>query len=260
MTQQLALITGASSGIGATYAKQLAARGCNLILVARDAARLAQLADSLRAAYSVDVTVLAADLTQPQALARIDRELRENGQITLLVNNAGMTVSGEFVTADIAQTQTMLTLNIVALTQLAHTAAQVFHSRGAGTIINIASVLALVNENANGAYNATKAYVLSLTRNMQRELADSGVRIQAVLPGLTRTEIFQRTGRSIDDLPAHMVMEVEDLVAAALSGLDAGELITIPSVEDVELWQRFDQARGAILPYLSLSKPASRYR
>lgn len=260
MTQQLALITGASSGIGATYATQLAARGSNLILVARDAARLQQLAQSIRDAHGVEVKVLAADLTQPDALARIDRELQDNPQITMLVNNAGMTVDGGFVTADIAQTQTMLTLNVVALTQLAYTAAQAFRSRGTGTIVNIASVLALVNENANGAYNATKAYVLSLTRNMQRELADSGLRIQAVLPGLTRTEIFQRTGRSIDDLPAHMVMEVEDLVAAALRGLDAGEPITIPSVEDMGLWQTFEQSRSAILPFISLSQPASRYR
>lgn len=260
MTQQLALITGASSGIGATYATQLAARGSNLILVARDAARLQQLAQSIRDAHGVEVKVLAADLTQPDALARIDRELQDNPQITMLVNNAGMTVDGGFVTADIAQTQTMLTLNVVALTQLAYTAAQAFRSRGAGTIVNIASVLALVNENANGAYNATKAYVLSLTRNMQRELADSGLRIQAVLPGLTRTEIFQRTGRSVDDLPAHMVMEVEDLVAAALRGLDAGEPITIPSVEDMGLWQTFEQSRSAILPFISLSQPASRYR
>ncbi|MCQ8229084.1 MULTISPECIES: SDR family NAD(P)-dependent oxidoreductase [Pantoea] len=259
MSQQLALITGASSGIGATYAKQLAARGTNLILVARDEARLNLLAQSLREAHSVEVSVLAADLTNHDDLLRVDREIQQNKAITLLVNNAGMTVEGEFIDGDIAKIQTMLTLNILALTQLAHSAAQAFLARRNGTIVNIASVLALVSESANGAYNASKAYVLSLTRNLHRELAESGVRMQAVLPGLTRTEIFERAGKSINDLPAEMLMEVDDLVSSALRGLDAGELVTIPSVEDVQLWQNYEEARIAILPFISLNKPATRY-
>jgi hypothetical protein len=259
MSQQLALITGASSGIGATYAKQLAARGTNLILVARDEARLNLLAQSLREAHGVEVSVLAADLTNQDDLQRVDREIQQNKAITLLVNNAGMTVEGEFIDGDIAKIQTMLTLNIVALTQLAHSAAQAFRARRNGTIVNIASVLALVSESANGAYNASKAYVLSLTRNLHRELAESGVSMQAVLPGLTRTEIFERAGKSINDLPAEMLMEVDDLVSAALRGLDAGELVTIPSVEDVQLWQTYEEARIAILPFISLNKPATRY-
>lgn len=259
MTQQLALITGASSGIGATYAKQLAARGSNLILVARDASRLNQLAQSLREAHGVDVRVLAADLTQTDDLANVARELRDNHDITMLVNNAGMVVEGEFTDADIQPIQTMLSLNIIALTELAHSTAQAFRARGQGTIVNIASVVALVHEVMNGAYNASKAYVLSLTRNMDRELAGSGVVLQAVLPGFTRTEIFDRAGKSINDIPAEKMMEVEDLVAAALSGLDAGELITIPSVEEMSLWQKLDEARGAMIPYISLNKPASRY-
>ncbi|MBK0124622.1 SDR family oxidoreductase [Pantoea sp. S61] len=259
MTQQLALITGASSGIGATYAKQLAARGSNLILVARDASRLNQLAQSLQEAHGVDVRVLAADLTQTDDLANVARELRDNHDITMLVNNAGMVVEGEFTDADIQPIQTMLSLNIIALTELAHSAAQAFRARGQGTIVNIASVVALVHEVMNGAYNASKAYVLSLTRNMDRELAGSGVVLQAVLPGFTRTEIFDRAGKSINDIPAEKMMEVEDLVAAALSGLDAGELITIPSVEEMSLWQKLDEARGAMIPYISLNKPASRY-
>ncbi|KJV32398.1 SDR family oxidoreductase [Pantoea sp. SM3] len=259
MTQQLALITGASSGIGATYAKQLAARGSNLILVARDASRLNQLAQSLQEAHGIDVRVLAADLTQTDDLAKVARELRDNHDITMLVNNAGMVVEGEFTDADIQPIQTMLSLNIIALTELAHSAAQAFRARGQGTIVNIASVVALVHEVMNGAYNASKAYVLSLTRNMDRELAGSGVVLQAVLPGFTRTEIFDRAGKSINDIPAEKMMEVEDLVAAALSGLDAGELITIPSVEEMSLWQKLDEARGAMIPYISLNKPASRY-
>lgn len=260
MTQQLALITGASSGIGATYAKQLAARGSNLILVARDAARLNHLAASLRETHGVKVNVLAADLTQTDDLAKVAHELRENRDITLLVNNAGMVVDGEFTDADIQPIRTMLSLNIIALTELAHSAAQGFRARGQGTIVNIASVVALVHEVMNGAYNASKAYVLSLTRNMDRELAGSGIVLQAVLPGFTRTEIFDRAGQSINDIPAEKMMEVEDLVAAALRGLDARELITLPSVEEMNLWQKLDEARGAMIPFISLNKPASRYR
>lgn len=259
MTQQLALITGASSGIGATYAKQLAARGSNLILVARDAARLNQLANSLRESHGVDVSVLAADLTQADDMAKVARELRDNHAITLLVNNAGMVVEGEFTDADIQPLQTMLSLNIIALTELAHSAAQAFRARGQGTIVNIASVVALIHEAMNGAYNASKAYVLSLTRNMDRELSGSGVVLQAVLPGFTRTEIFDRAGKSISDIPAEKMMEVDDLVAAALRGLDNGELITLPSVEDMGLWQKLDEACSALLPFISLNKPASRY-
>lgn len=259
-SSQLALITGASSGIGATYAKQLAARGYNLILVARDAARLNALAQSLRESAEVEVSVLPADLTNPQDLQRVEQEIRDNHQITLLLNNAGMSVEGEFIDADIARIQTMLALNIVAPTQLAHVAAQAFRARGHGTIINIASVLALIHERFNGAYDATKSFVLTLTRALQRELAESGVHVQAVLPGATRTEIFDRSGTPITTFPAEMLMEVEDLVSAALSGLDAGELVTIPSLENTGLWQDFDNARLALQPYLSLNKPASRYQ
>ena len=132
-SSQLALITGASSGIGATYAKQLAARGYHLILVARDAARLNALAQSLRESAGVEVSVIPADLTKTQDLQRIEQEIRDNHKITLLLNNAGMSVEGEFTDADIGRIQAMLALNIVAPTQLAHVAAQAFRARGHGT-------------------------------------------------------------------------------------------------------------------------------
>ncbi len=255
-----ALITGASSGIGATYAQRLAARGYDLILVARDQTRLESLAQTLRQQHQIEVRVLRADLTDAEDLLRVEQELRDNAAITLLANNAGMSVDGEFIDADIDRIQTMLALNIIAPTRLAHAAANAFRARGRGVIINVASVLSLMHEMFNGAYNGSKSFVLTLTRSMQRELENSGVQVQAVLPGATRTEIFDRSGKSIDELPANMIMEVEDMVDAALAGLEAGEAVTIPALEDLALWQDYDRARGAMLPFLSLSQSASRYR
>jgi len=259
-TSGSALITGASSGIGATYAQRLAARGYDLILVARDQTRLESLAQTLRQQHQIEVRVLRADLTDAEDLLRVEQELRNNAAITLLANNAGMSVDGEFIDADIDRIQTMLALNIIAPTRLAHAAANAFRARGRGVIINVASVLSLMHEMFNGAYNGSKSFVLTLTRSMQRELENSGVQVQAVLPGATRTEIFDRSGKSIDELPANMIMEVEDMVDAALAGLEAGEAVTIPALEDLALWQDYDRARGAMLPFLSLSQPAARYR
>ncbi|MBU5376637.1 SDR family NAD(P)-dependent oxidoreductase [Pantoea septica] len=259
-SQGFALITGASSGIGATYARRLAARGYDLILVARDQARLETLAQRLQQQHQIEARILRADLTDAEDLQRVEQELRDNTAITLLANNAGMSVDGEFIDADIERIQTMLTLNIIAPTRLAHAAANAFRALGRGVIINVASVLSLTHEMFNGAYNGSKSFVLTLTRSMQRELENSGVRVQAVLPGATRTEIFDRSGKSIDELPAGMIMEVEEMVDAALAGLEAGEAVTIPALEEIALWQEYDRARGAMLPYLSLSQSASRYR
>lgn len=261
MTQQgTAAITGASSGIGATYAQRLAQRGYDLLLIARDRQRLEQLAAKLAHDYGVSCQVLVADLTRPEDLATVGQRLRDDASISLLVNNAGMSVEGDFLDSDIERVQSMLTLNMLAPTRLAHAAGNAFRARGAGTLINVASVLALVHEQANGAYNASKSFVLTLSRSLTQTLSPHGVQVQAVLPGITRTEIFDRAGQSLDNIPPQMIMEVETLVDAALAGLDLGESVTIPSLERLENWQAFDAARGALLPDLSLSQSASRYR
>lgn len=254
-----ALITGASTGIGATYAGRLARRGYNLILVARDVKRMEELAERLRKETAMQIEVLPADLVNKTDLLKVEQRLRNDPSITMLVNNAGMSVTGELADGEVEQYDAMIQLNVTAVLRLAAAVAPGFVKRQGGTLINIASVLALAPELFNGAYSATKAFVLNLTQSLQKELGQHGMRVQAVLPGATRTEIWERSGGNIDDLPDAMVMGAEDLVDAALAGLDMGEQVTIPSLPDVAQWEALTAARHAMGPNLSLKKPAPRY-
>lgn len=256
----VALVTGASSGIGAVYADRLARRGYDLLLVARDQARLEELAARLRSQAGVAVEVFKADLTSRADLLAVEKRLREDAAITLIVNNAGLGPEGPLLGADIDYLDRMIDLNVTALNRLAIAAATVFAKRDRGAIINIASVVALIPELFNGAYSGSKAFVLNLTQALQGELAKTSVRVQAVLPGLTRTEIFDRVGGSFDDFDPATVMDAGDLVDAALVGFDRGELVTIPSLPDPDDWEASVAARMAMRPNLSKNTPADRYR
>ncbi|GAB3257520.1 SDR family NAD(P)-dependent oxidoreductase [Chitinimonas naiadis] len=254
-----ALITGASTGIGAVYADRLAKRGYDLVLVARDLPRLQALAARLTQETGVKVEALKADLTNKADLAKVEARLRDDAAISLLLNNAGMSVGGSFIGGNVDQFDAMLQLNVVAVMRLASIAAAAFAARKRGTIINLASVLALAPELFDGVYSGTKAFVLNMTHALQRDLAPLGVRVQAVLPGATRTEIWERSGVDVNAFPAEMVMGVDDMVDAALVGLDQGELVTIPPLQDIADWNHYLQARLALAPKLSISKPAARY-
>ncbi len=255
-----ALVTGASAGIGATYARQLAARGHDLLLVARDGARLQALATELSGAFGITASVLTADLAHAEDTAKVAARINSDQTIALLVNNAGIGPKEPLLKADIDYLDRMVAVNVAAVNRLAVAAAQAFTARGKGTIVNIASAVAIVPEAFNGTYSATKAFVLALTQGLATELKDGPVRIQAVLPGFTRTEIFDRVGASFDAIDPERVMDVEDLVAAALAGLDQGELVTIPSLADPELFSRIGSLRAGLSPHLSLRHPASRYK
>jgi short-subunit dehydrogenase len=255
-----ALITGASAGIGATYAERLARRGHDLLLVARDAQRLESMAGRLSQEYGVQVEVLKADLTQKAELAAVEDKLRNDADISVLVNNAGIAANGKLAEADLDQAEVLIQLNIVALTRLASVAAAQFSARGNGAIINIASVVALAPELFNAVYSASKAYVLSLSQTLNGELVGTGVKVQVVLPGMTRTEIWERTGIDEAALPAEMIMEVGEMVDAALAGFDQGELVTIPSLPNAADWQALVAARGALGPNLSRNSAAARYK
>jgi short-subunit dehydrogenase len=258
-SQGTALVTGASSGIGAIYAERLAARGFDLLLVARDQERLEAAATRLRAEHGVQVEVLKADLTQKDEVLKLEQRLRRDSSISLLLNNAGVAADGLLANADMDQLERLIQLNVTTVTRLASAAAASFAKAGRGTIINIASVVALFPERFNATYSASKAYVLSLTQSLNAELEGTGVKVQAVLPGVTRTEIFERSGIDATQIPADMVMEAGEMVDAALSGLDQGELITIPSLPDAADWDAFVAARLVMAPNLSKSKAAARY-
>ena len=255
-----ALITGASSGIGALYADRLAHRGHDLILVARDEQRLADLAGKLEGAAGIAVKIVKADLVEPEDLHRVVQILNEDPSITVLVNNAGIASTGTLLESDPDQLERMIALNITAVTRLGGAAAQAFAARKAGTIINIGSVTSLIPERFNGVYSGTKAFVLNYTQALQVELKPHGVRVQAVLPGATRTEIWERAGRAIESIPAEMLMDADEMVDAALAGLDQGEPVTIPSLPDTADWDGFTAARFKLAPNLSRNQAAARYK
>jgi short-subunit dehydrogenase len=255
-----ALITGASSGIGAVYADRLAHRGYNLILVARDAARLAALAEKLRGATGRSVDVLQADLADRAQLEAVTVRLQNDPAITLLVNNAGISLNGGILDNGPAEFAQLIAVNITAPTLLAAVASRAFVARGAGIIINISSVLAVAPELLDGVYSGSKAYLLNLSLDLAAKLHGTGVHVQAVMPGATRTEIWARSGKDPDAMMPGMVMETADLVDAALIGLDRGETVTIPPLADEQLWLAYERARLALAPLLSRRDVADRYR
>ncbi len=254
-----ALITGASGGIGAIYADRLARRGYDLILVARNKNRLAVLAQRLKDETGRSVETIAADLNDKADLARIETTLRGNASITLLVNNAGVGATALLLDSDVEKMDQMIRLNVGALTRLTYAAAPGFVARGGGIIVNIASSVAISPETLNGVYGGSKTFVLALSQSLNHELAGKGVRVQAVLPGVTATTFWDIAGLPVRNLPTEILMSAEDTVDAALAGLDQGEIVTIPSLPDNAEWDRFDAARRAMSARVSSSVPARRY-
>ncbi|MGH8291766.1 MAG: SDR family NAD(P)-dependent oxidoreductase [Steroidobacteraceae bacterium] len=254
------LVTGASSGVGAIYADRLARRGYDLILVARNGEQLDRLSRRLRDQTGRAVQAVLADLQDKVDLGRIETLLRTGPGITMLVNNAGVGAMEPLLASDIDKMDDMIALNVTALTRLTYAIAPGFAARGGGTIINIASAVAIYPEILNGVYGGTKAFVLALSLSLHKELAEKNVRIQAVLPGAMATNFWHAAGRSVEYLPSEMVMRADDMVDAALVGLDRGELVTIPSLPDAVDWQAYEAARQRLIPNLSLKVPAARYR
>ncbi|MCD5977946.1 SDR family NAD(P)-dependent oxidoreductase [Pseudomonas quasicaspiana] len=252
------LITGASSGIGAIYAKRFASRGHDLVLVARDKARLDTLALQLREENGVAVEVLQADLTQSADLSALEARLREDAQIGILINNAGMAQSGGIVQQGADAIEKLITLNVTAVTRLAAAVAPRFAQSGTGSIVNIGSVVGLAPEFGMTVYGATKAFVLFLSQGLNLELSPSGVYVQAVLPAATRTEIWERAGIDVNTIAD--VMDVEELVDAALVGFDQRELVTIPPLHVAERWDALDAARQGLLSDIRQANAAERYQ
>jgi len=258
MSKPTVLITGASTGIGAVYADRFAKRGHDLVLVARDRPKLEALAGRLRKEAGVAVDILQADLTDTAQLGKVEALLKTDSRIGILVNNAGASLAGTFVEQTTEATAQLIGLNTIAVTRLAGAVAPRFVAEGKGTIINIASVVGLAPELGLSVYGATKAFVLFLSQGLQLELGPKGVYVQAVLPAATRTEIWAKSGKDVNAIPG--MMEVDEMVDAALIGFDRKELITIPPLHDDGQWQSFDAARKAMLPGFRQERAAKRYQ
>src|SRR5262245_316989 len=258
-TKGTALITGASSGIGAIYADRLAKRGYDLILVARNKERLATLARRISGDTGRVVQTVEADLTSAADLQRVEHILRTDAGISLLVNNAGVGATAPLLASNVDKMDDMIRLNVTALMRLTYAAVPGFVDRGGGTIINISSIVAISPEALNGAYGGTKAFVLAFNHSLAHELADKGVRVQAVLPGATATEFWDAAGKPVHQLPQQIVMSAEDMVDAALAGFDLGETVTIPALANEAEWERYEAARRAMSGKLSSAIPAPRY-
>jgi short-subunit dehydrogenase len=251
-------VTGASSGIGATYAERFARRGHDLVLVARDKSRLDALAARLSVECNVAVDVLQADLTSPADLSALETRLRDDARIGILINNAGKAQAGAFEDQTAEEIESLITLNTTALTRLAVAVAPRFAQSGTGAIVNIGSVVSFAPEFGMSIYGATKAFVLFLSQGLNVELAPKGVYVQAVLPASTRTEIWERAGIDVNTLPE--VMEVGELVDAALVGFDRRELVTIPPLHVAGRWDALDGARQGLISDLRQARAAERYR
>lgn len=256
--RSIVLITGASSGIGATYAERFARRGHPLVLVARDKSRMDQLAARLREENNVEIEVLQADLTNTADLSELEARLRNDKNIEILVNNAGVAQSKSFLEQTAENIEGLITLNITALTRLAAAIAPRLAQSGSGAIVNISSVISFAPEFGMSIYGASKAFVLFLSQALSAELAPKGVYVQAVVPAATRTEIWERAGVDVNTLPE--VMEVEELVDAALIGFDRRESVTIPPLHVAERWDALDSARQGLMSDLRQGHAAERYQ
>jgi short-subunit dehydrogenase len=255
----IAVVTGASSGIGAVYADRLAARGYDLILVARRADRLEALSQKISRSHDVTVEVIAADLANEPDLARVEKVLATNPGVRLLVNNAGLSRLRPIAKSPVQDSLAQIALNITSLTRLTHAVLPALLARNEGAIINIASVLAIHAMPVSSVYSGTKAFVLNFSRGLQNELAETGVKVQVVLPASTATEIWDASGIPLSALDQNTVMSAETLVDAALAGLDRGESITWPSVADLDLWEQYDTARSKLFAATQTGKAAPRY-
>jgi short-subunit dehydrogenase len=224
-----ALVTGATAGIGRAFVDALAARGDDVVLVARDGARLDSIAAEIRDVHQVSATALVADLLDEAGLAAVEARLRDaSDPIDLLVNNAGMGTFGDFTELDIANEERAIRLNVLALVRLTHAALRTMVQRGRGSIVNLSSLAAYQPDPSSATYGATKAFVNSFTHAVHEEVRQSGVHVMVVCPGYTHTEFHERAGLGDTKLPEFVWQSADQVVTAALRDLDRGRALSIP--------------------------------
>lgn len=226
MSGRTALVTGPTAGIGRSFAHQLAAQGYDLVLVARDRERLESEAAELRAAYSVDVEVLPADLVDRTELATVEARLADRARpVDLLVNNAGFGLKKRFLANTVDEEQAMLDVLVTAVMRLSHAALGAMAERGSGGVINVSSVAAFL---PRGSYSAAKAYVNSFSEWAHHEYAEQGVTVTCLCPGFTKTEFHERMEVSRGSAPDFMWLDADELVATALKDHAKGKAWSIP--------------------------------
>ena len=254
-----AVVTGASSGLGEVFAERLAERGYNLKLVARRKERLDTLAAKLQDKYGIRVTNLVADLGSAADLEKVVADLRADNSISLLINNAGTSTLSSVTKASAEQLREMVNVNVTALMLLSHAVLPRFIGENKGTLINIASVLGFYALPVSAVYSGTKGFVVQYTLGLQEEVKGTNVRIQLVNPATTATEIWEVGGVPLSALEQSTIMTTEDCVDAILAGLDKGELITHPSVNEQELIDSYEDARIKLFQGSQSGQPAERY-
>jgi short-subunit dehydrogenase len=221
-----ALITGATAGIGAAFARRLAADGHNLVLVARDMERLQDHATELHDRHGIEAEVLSADLSTDRGIEAVEKRLSDPKRpVDLLVNNAGFANKGPFLDVPMADELVMVKVHIEAVLRLTSAAVVGMKRRGRGAVVNVASVAAFV---PRGTYGASKAWVVQFSQGLARELVRSGVRVMALCPGFVRTEFHERAGLGTQRIPEWMWLDADKLVTAALADLARGKAVSIP--------------------------------
>jgi len=227
-----ALITGASSGIGEAFARQLAAEGTDLVLVARRLDRLKQLAEELES-DRLDIEVLVADLSDREATQRVVQRLEDNSMaVDLLINNAGFGTVGDFIEQDPEIESTMIGVNVTALNRLAHAAGSAMAARGRGGILNVSSIAGFSPSPKSATYGATKAFVTSFSEALNIELGPQGVAVSCLCPGLTETEFQEKANYSPSALPKAFWQSAEQVAAAGLAGISGGTAVIVPGAHN----------------------------
>jgi short-subunit dehydrogenase len=260
-----ALVTGASSGIGAAFAERLAHDGYDLAIVARRRERLDALAEQLGQKHAVNVKVIVADLSQPQGLRAVENWVTEDAALELLVNNAGFGGYMPFVELDPDKATELINLKVLAVTRLTRAALPGMLTRGRGSIINVSSRLAFSGSMGSSqlpkraTYVGANAFINTFTQLLQSELEGTGVQVQVLCPGVVQTEFHETVGIDPNRYPAAIVMRPEDVVQASLAGLKLGEVICVPALEDTNLLTQIQDSEKRFFEFTRSGKVAARY-